>query len=53
MLQKDRDDCESQFSALFEKAIDIASKIDLKLTLPRRNVRQTHRENYPTNNVQD
>lgn len=53
MLQKDRDDCETQFSAIFERAIDIASKIDLELTLPRRNARQTHRENYPTNNIQD
>jgi len=53
MLQKDRDYCETQLSAIFEKAMDIASKIDLELTLLRRNVRQTHRENYPTNNVQD
>jgi len=53
MLQKDRDDCETQFSAIFEKAVEIASKINLELTLPRRNARQTHRDNYPTNNVQD
>ncbi|XP_025191772.1 zinc finger MYM-type protein 1-like [Melanaphis sacchari] len=50
MLQKDRGDCETQFSSIFEKAVEIASKINLELTLPPRNARQTHRENYPTNN---
>lgn len=36
MLQKYRDDCETQLSAIFEKAVEIASKINLELTLPRR-----------------
>jgi len=31
MLQKDRDDCETKFRAIFEKAVEIASKINLEL----------------------
>lgn len=53
MLQKDRDDCETQFNAIFEKAVEIAYKINLEWTLPRRHAWQTHRDNYPTNNVLD
>jgi len=53
MLQKDCDDCETQFSTIFKRTIEIAPKRDMELTLPRRNLRQTHSENYPTNNVQD
>jgi hypothetical protein len=34
MLKKDRDDCETQFSAIFEKAVEIEYKINLELTLP-------------------
>lgn len=53
MLQKYRNDFEGKIGALFEKVKEIAFKIDLELTLPRRMTRQRYRENYPTNNVQD
>lgn len=52
MLEIDRNNCENIFNSIFNEVKLVASKIDLKLKLPRRSVKQVHRENYPTNDVE-
>jgi len=52
MLEIDRNNCENIFNSIFKEVKLVASKIDLKLKLPRRSVKQVHRENYPTNDVE-
>jgi hypothetical protein len=52
MLEIDRNNCENIFNSIFNEVKLVASKINLKLKLPRRSVKQVHRENYPTNDVE-
>ncbi|CAI6349453.1 unnamed protein product [Macrosiphum euphorbiae] len=51
MLEIDRN-CENLFNTIFNEVKLVASKIDLELKLPRRSIKQVHRENYPTNDVE-
>ncbi|KAL5245828.1 hypothetical protein ACI65C_013236 [Semiaphis heraclei] len=52
MLEIDRNNCENRFNIIFNEVKLVASKIDLELKLPRRSIKQVHRENYPTNDVE-
>lgn len=53
VIECDRQNSEAQFNLIFEKAKETAIKINLELKLPRRTIRQTQRDNYPTNNIED
>jgi hypothetical protein len=48
LLEIDRKSYENIFNSIFNEVKLVASKIDLKLKLPRCSVKQVHRENYPT-----
>lgn len=52
MLEIDRNNCENRFNTIFNEVKLVASKIDFELKLPRRSIKQVHRENYPTNDVE-
>ncbi|KAL4142011.1 hypothetical protein QTP88_004543 [Uroleucon formosanum] len=53
IVKSDRCNSECQFNLIFKKAEETAIKIGLELKIPRRAIRQTQRDNYPSNNIND